>query len=69
MGNPINLNVILSNYNELIKASHSKTKMIFSGFLRGDTETIKTRFIEASFKSEMWNEQEEWVYLQLISIK
>ena len=43
--------------------------MIFSGFLRGDAETIKTRFIEAGIKSEMWNEQEERDYLQLISIK
>ncbi len=65
----INLNVIVSNINNLKNICHSSTQLLLSGFLKSNEEILIKTFKEQSFDCKEVCEKEGWICVLLINSK
>jgi ribosomal protein L11 methyltransferase len=61
----INLNVITSSIKDLKNISHQSSKLLLSGFLSPDKQTLINSFISEGFKYIETTEKNEWISMLL----
>ncbi|HEY8689077.1 MAG TPA: 50S ribosomal protein L11 methyltransferase [Chitinophagaceae bacterium] len=61
----INLNVITANSKQIKLASHQSAKLLLSGFLSDDEQTLKNNFISEDFTHVKTREKNGWISVLL----